>query len=89
MAFDFTSADRINPGCQAKRFVVREARQPVTVAPKIEYSAEDLKVLCIRRDRAPAGLGDLANPQQHTPVCGTGRDESRAYGNESPPTAAP
>ncbi|MBN9697095.1 MAG: hypothetical protein J0L85_14975 [Zoogloea sp.] len=82
--FDFTSADRdLPPVVKLAEFVVGGLRQPVTVAPKIEYSAEDLKRYVFVGTGRLLASEDLANSQQHTMYAVRDGTKSRAYGNEA------
>lgn len=82
--FDFTSADKDQPPVvKLAEFVVGGVRQPVTVAPKIEYSAEDLRRYVFVGTGRLLASEDLANSQQHTMYAVRDGTKSRAYGNEA------
>lgn len=82
--FDFTSGDQDSPPVvKLAEFLVGETRQPVTVAPKIEYSAEDLKRYVFVGTGRLLAPEDLANSQQHTLYAVRDGTKSRAYGGES------
>lgn len=82
--FDFTRADGDLPTVvKLAEFIVDGRRQPVTVAPKIEYSAEDLKRYVFVGTGRLLAPEDLANSQPHTLYAVRDGTKSRAYGDEA------
>ena len=63
--------------------------QPVTTAPKIEYSAKDLKRYVFVGTGRLLSLEDQGNTQQQTLYAFRDGTKSRAYGSESHETALP
>jgi type IV pilus assembly protein PilY1 len=63
--------------------------QPITTAPKIEYSAKDLKRYVFVGTGRLLSLEDQGNTQQQTLYAFRDGTKSRAYGSESHETALP
>ena len=88
--FDFTSADNDLPAVKKiAEFIEGGTRQPVTTAPKVEYSAEDLKrYVFVGTGRLLENV-DLTNSKQQTMYAVRDGTKSRAYGSDSRQLALP
>lgn len=82
--FDFSNAANDLPPMQKiAEFVVDGVGQPVTVAPKIEYSADDLKRYVFVGTGRLLSSEDQGNSQQQTIYAVRDGTKSRAFGSES------
>jgi type IV pilus assembly protein PilY1 len=80
--FDFSSASAdAPPVTKIAEFIVDGVGQPVTTAPKIEYSADDLKRYVFVGTGRLLAHEDQANAQQHTMYAVRDGTKSSAYGS--------
>ena len=88
--FDFTSADNDLPSVnKIAEFIVDGVGQPVTTAPKVEYSAEDLKrYVFVGTGRLLENV-DLSNSKQQTMYAVRDGTKSRAFGSGTHQLALP
>lgn len=81
--FDFTNGESDSvPIEKLAEFVVDGSRQPITVAPKIEYSTEDLKRYVFVGTGRLLAPEDQLNSQQHSFYAVRDGTQGRAYGRE-------
>jgi len=88
--FDFTSEDRDLPlVMKIAEFSIGGVGQPITTAPKIEYSADDLKRYVFVGTGRLLAAEDLNNVQQQTMYAVQDGTKSAAFGAESNQLAFP